>query len=203
MKKIPTLAIIMALQLVASAEPTSERNQRDRDQLYDSMTARLFAEYVNIQNFHLPNKEKQEWMHLGANAAFQYWITTRKGGVRQSKKVDSAIAFFYENALESKITAGFSDPLYRMNLEEADNIGVSGFPKITHAQYKQYVEEFKVFLNGVLMERRSRQDEMKKKREILEQEAEQAGADQPATKFADKVPAKVQPSTPTSKDGPR
>ena len=33
--------------------------------------------------------------------------------------------------------------------------------------------------------------------------AEQAGADQPATKPADKVPAEVQPPTPTSKDGPR
>jgi hypothetical protein len=32
---------------------------------------------------------------------------------------------------------------------------------------------------------------------------EQAGADQPATSPADKVPAKIQPSTPTSKDGPR
>ena len=35
------------------------------------------------------------------------------------------------------------------------------------------------------------------------QDAVQAGADQPATKPADKVPAKVQPPTPTSKDGPR
>ena len=35
------------------------------------------------------------------------------------------------------------------------------------------------------------------------QEAEQAGADQPATKPADKAPVKDQPSTPTSKDGPR
>lgn len=33
--------------------------------------------------------------------------------------------------------------------------------------------------------------------------AEQAGADQPATKPADKPPVKDQPSTPTSKDGPR
>jgi hypothetical protein len=33
--------------------------------------------------------------------------------------------------------------------------------------------------------------------------AEQAGADQPATKPGDKVPAKIQPSTPTSKDAPR
>ncbi len=33
--------------------------------------------------------------------------------------------------------------------------------------------------------------------------AEQAGADQPATKPADKVPAKGQPSTPTPKGGPR
>jgi len=32
---------------------------------------------------------------------------------------------------------------------------------------------------------------------------EPAGADQPATRSADKVPAKIQPSTPTSKDGPR
>jgi len=35
------------------------------------------------------------------------------------------------------------------------------------------------------------------------QEAQQAGADQPATKPADKVPAKVKPSTPAPKDGPR
>jgi hypothetical protein len=35
------------------------------------------------------------------------------------------------------------------------------------------------------------------------EKAEQAGADQPATKPADKVPAKVQPSTPTPKDRPR
>jgi hypothetical protein len=34
-------------------------------------------------------------------------------------------------------------------------------------------------------------------------DAEQAGADQPATKPADKPPVKGQPSTPTSKDGPR
>ncbi len=34
-------------------------------------------------------------------------------------------------------------------------------------------------------------------------DAEQAGADQPATKPADKVTAKDKPSTPTSKDGPR
>jgi len=33
--------------------------------------------------------------------------------------------------------------------------------------------------------------------------AEQSDADQPATRPADKVPAKGQPSTPTSKDGPR
>jgi hypothetical protein len=33
--------------------------------------------------------------------------------------------------------------------------------------------------------------------------AEQAGTDQPATKPADKPPVKDQPSTPTSKDGPR
>jgi len=33
--------------------------------------------------------------------------------------------------------------------------------------------------------------------------AEQAGADQPATKPADKAPVKDQPPTPTSKDGPR
>lgn len=33
--------------------------------------------------------------------------------------------------------------------------------------------------------------------------AEQAGADQPATKPADKPPVKDQPSTPTPKDGPR
>ncbi len=33
--------------------------------------------------------------------------------------------------------------------------------------------------------------------------AEQAGADQPATKPADTPPVKDQPSTPTSKDGPR
>jgi hypothetical protein len=35
------------------------------------------------------------------------------------------------------------------------------------------------------------------------QRAEQAGADQPATKPADKPPVKDQPSTPTSKDVPR
>ena len=35
------------------------------------------------------------------------------------------------------------------------------------------------------------------------QEAEQAGADQPATQPADKLPVKDQPSTPTSKGGPR
>ncbi|MCX6866294.1 MAG: hypothetical protein NTV46_08785 [Verrucomicrobia bacterium] len=34
-------------------------------------------------------------------------------------------------------------------------------------------------------------------------QAEQVGADQPATKPADKPPVKNQPSTPTSKDGPR
>ena len=33
--------------------------------------------------------------------------------------------------------------------------------------------------------------------------AQQAGADQPAASPADKVPAKIQPSTPTPKDGPR
>jgi hypothetical protein len=37
----------------------------------------------------------------------------------------------------------------------------------------------------------------------ITKEAEQAGADQPATKPADKVPAEVQPPTPTSKDVPR
>lgn len=37
----------------------------------------------------------------------------------------------------------------------------------------------------------------------LNPRAEQAGANQPATKLADKVPAKIQPSTPTSKDDPR
>jgi hypothetical protein len=38
---------------------------------------------------------------------------------------------------------------------------------------------------------------------ITQDKAEQAGADQPATKPADKTPVKIQPSTPTSKDGPR
>jgi len=38
---------------------------------------------------------------------------------------------------------------------------------------------------------------------LLTSEIEQAGADQPATKPADKPPVKDQPSTPTSKDGPR
>jgi hypothetical protein len=37
----------------------------------------------------------------------------------------------------------------------------------------------------------------------LKQKGEQAGADQPATKPADKPPVKDQPSTPTSKAGPR
>jgi hypothetical protein len=37
----------------------------------------------------------------------------------------------------------------------------------------------------------------------LKLNVEQAGADQPATKPADKVPAKIQPSTPTPKDLPR
>ena len=195
----------MALQLLAFAEPTTERYQRDREKLYDRMAARLFAEYVDIQHSDLPKKEQQKWIHLGANAAFQYWITTRKGGIRESKEVDSAIAYFYENALESKMTADFSDPLYRMDLDEAENIGVSGFPKITQAQYKEYVGEFQVFLNGVLKERRSRQDEMKKRRETLEakEPAEQPDPAQPTTKPADKVPAKIQPSTPTSKDAPR
>ena len=40
-------------------------------------------------------------------------------------------------------------------------------------------------------------------RAIIEEEAEQAGADQPATRPADKAPAKDQPSTPTPKDAPR
>ena len=44
----------------------------------------------------------------------------------------------------------------------------------------------------------------KKAREACEQEiAEQAGADQPASKPADTPPVKDQPSTPTQKDGPR
>jgi len=38
---------------------------------------------------------------------------------------------------------------------------------------------------------------------LISQQAEQAGAGQPATKAADKAPVKDQPSTPTSKDGPR
>lgn len=38
---------------------------------------------------------------------------------------------------------------------------------------------------------------------LLTNETEQAGAGQPATKAADKAPTKDQPSTPTSKDGPR
>jgi hypothetical protein len=37
----------------------------------------------------------------------------------------------------------------------------------------------------------------------IDTNAEQAGAGQPATKPADKDPVKDQPSTPTSKDGPR
>ena len=37
----------------------------------------------------------------------------------------------------------------------------------------------------------------------VKEESEPAGADQPATNPADKVPAKDQPSPPTSKDGPR
>ena len=38
---------------------------------------------------------------------------------------------------------------------------------------------------------------------LIEYKGEPAGADQPATKPADKPPVKDQPSTPTSKDGPR
>jgi len=38
---------------------------------------------------------------------------------------------------------------------------------------------------------------------ISKAQAEQPGANQPATKPADKAPAEVQPPTPTSKDGPR
>jgi hypothetical protein len=38
---------------------------------------------------------------------------------------------------------------------------------------------------------------------LRKQEAEQAGADQPATKPADKPPVRGETSTPTSKDGPR
>jgi hypothetical protein len=38
---------------------------------------------------------------------------------------------------------------------------------------------------------------------IKQEEAEQPGAAQPATKPADKTPGKGQPSTPTPKDGPR
>jgi hypothetical protein len=40
-------------------------------------------------------------------------------------------------------------------------------------------------------------------RPSIQREVEQAGADQPATKPADKPPVKDQPSTPTSKDLPR
>jgi hypothetical protein len=38
---------------------------------------------------------------------------------------------------------------------------------------------------------------------VKNNQSEQPGADQPATRPADKVPAKTIPSTPTSKDGPR
>ena len=43
----------------------------------------------------------------------------------------------------------------------------------------------------------------KAKRELKMWIAEQAGADQPASRPADKAPVKDQPSTPTPKDGPR
>lgn len=172
MNKLTTLAIIMALQVLVCADPSNERQQRDLETLYERMAARLFAEFYEIRHSDLPKEEKQKWVHSGANAAFQYWLTTRKGGIRKSSKVEAAIAFFYEDALESKMTTGFSDPMYRMDLDEPENIGVPGFSKMTQIQYKEYVGEFQAFLNEVLKKRRARQDDVKKRVEALEREAQ-------------------------------
>ena len=147
----------MALQVLACAEPT--RDQQMREKLYDRMAANAFFVYYNIQHSDLPEKDREYWIHQGAGVAFYYWVTTRKGGVRRSKEVDSGIALFYEAAVESKLIAGFSDPLYRMTADEPERIGVPGLPKITQVQYKEYVGEFLTFLNEVLKERQVRRDE--------------------------------------------
>ena len=173
MQIFTTLVIILSSQLLAYADPISERNQKTRDNLYDRMSANFFVALFEIKNSDLPKKEQEKLTHLGANSAFQYWMTTRKGGVRISNNVDRAIAFFYEDALKSKMTAGFSDPLYRLGTEETDNIGVPGFSKMTQIQYKEYVGEFQTFLNEVLKKRLARQDDVKKRMEALEKEAQQ------------------------------
>jgi len=121
--------------------------------------------FLFITTFSIPiylRKIERNGFIKGAGDAFYYWMTTRKGGIRRSKEVDSAIAFFYESAVKSKIIDGFSDPLYRMKVDEPERIFVPGFPKMTQAQYKEYVEEFQVFLKDLLKERQMRRDEREK-----------------------------------------
>jgi hypothetical protein len=77
---------------------------------------------------------------------------------------------------------------------ESEVLHLNGIPfgKVDHGSEIRIMDG-RVLVNGTV---RLPQSEQSKK-------AIEAGADQPATKPADKVPAKIQPSTPTSKDSPR
>ena len=69
MKKFTMFAIFMALQLLACAEPITGRHQKTRGKLYDHMAASVFAAYFSIRHSHLPKKEQEKWVHLGAKTA--------------------------------------------------------------------------------------------------------------------------------------
>jgi hypothetical protein len=156
MKRLIIPIILLVWANLVHGEPSDEetRDRETREKLYERMAGTNFATYYLIQQSELPAKDKKDWMATGAQAAFYYWATTRKGGEPKSEIVDTHIALFYEGAVESKMTDAFSDPLYRMSSSEPERTGLPGFPTISQADYIEYVSEFNDYLKAILKERR-------------------------------------------------
>ena len=153
MKNLIIYTFLLLSPACLYANPDVDSNQQKREELYERMSMNVFFTHFNIQRSTLPNEDKKIWMQESANIAFYYWVTTRKGGIKVSEKVDGAIALIYERAVSSKMIEGFSDPIQRKKLDGLAEVNVVGIPKMSDKLYRDYVEEFQVFLKHVLKER--------------------------------------------------
>lgn len=123
---------------------------------YEKLSATTFVTIACIGDTTIPKEEMSSFYRDGASLAFSYWIHTRKGSVPPSEKVDAAIAMLYEKTLDKEMSFIFEDPLSRSKFSDPERVGVSGFETMSTIQYKEYIKEFKGFLDEVLDTRASR-----------------------------------------------
>lgn len=157
MKQFILIAIsFITLSFMISAQEDN-RNEQLRAKLYERLAANSFAIYAEIQYFEIPDKDKKSWLSNGAASAFSYWMSTRKGNIPASATVDLSIAMFYEVAVNIGMETVFSDPLLRSKIDNPEAVGVTGFPKLSQEEYKQYTKEFGNYLKVILEQRKDRQ----------------------------------------------